>query len=96
MLKTLQFFWGVERYSYRPFYPTPQCFFWNYRETGCARHSWFDLLMQLHDDNGWYNFDDTRVSSINEEDVKTAAAYVLFYRRVCTVHSNNEGAAKGS
>lgn len=56
----------------------------------------YTAYVKLHDDNGWYNFDDTRVSSINEEDVKTAAAYVLFYRRVCTVHSNNEGAAKGS
>lgn len=38
--------------------------------------------MQLIDDNRWYNFDDSRVSPVNEADIKTSAAYVLFYRRV--------------
>ncbi|KAL6011281.1 hypothetical protein ACLOJK_001726 [Asimina triloba] len=36
----------------------------------------------LLDENRWYNFDDTHISPINEEDVRSAAAYVLFYRRV--------------
>ena len=38
--------------------------------------------MQLLDENRWYNFDDSHVSAINEEEVKSGAAYVLFYRRV--------------
>lgn len=40
--------------------------------------------LQLLDENRWYNFDDSHISPINEEDVKSAAAYVLFYRRVKT------------
>ncbi|CAK9160860.1 unnamed protein product [Ilex paraguariensis] len=35
-----------------------------------------------HGPNRWYNFDDSRVSSISEEQIKTSAAYVLFYKRV--------------
>ncbi|XVF24583.1 hypothetical protein REPUB_Repub13aG0140400 [Reevesia pubescens] len=38
--------------------------------------------IKLLDENRWYNFDDSHISPINEEDVKSAAAYVLFYRRV--------------
>lgn len=38
--------------------------------------------MQLLDENRWYNFDDSHISPISEDEVKTAAAYVLFYRRV--------------
>lgn len=30
----------------------------------------------------WYDFDDSHVSPISEEKIKTSAAYVLFYRRV--------------
>lgn len=37
--------------------------------------------LQLLDDNRWYNFDDSHISHINEDDVKSGAAYVLFYRR---------------
>ncbi|PPD67322.1 hypothetical protein GOBAR_DD35803 [Gossypium barbadense] len=37
--------------------------------------------IKLLDENKWYNFDDSHISPINEEDVKSAAAYVLFYRR---------------
>ncbi|RVX23176.1 Ubiquitin carboxyl-terminal hydrolase 5 [Vitis vinifera] len=40
------------------------------------------ILLQLLDENRWYNFDDSHISAINEEDVKSAAAYVLFYKRV--------------
>ncbi|KAG6728941.1 ubiquitin carboxyl-terminal hydrolase 5 isoform X1 [Carya illinoinensis] len=40
--------------------------------------------IKLLDENRWYNFDDNHISHINEEEVKTAAAYVLFYRRVKT------------
>ncbi|XP_058093308.1 ubiquitin carboxyl-terminal hydrolase 5 isoform X1 [Magnolia sinica] len=38
--------------------------------------------IKLLDENRWYNFDDSHISPINEEDVKSSAAYVLFYRRV--------------
>ncbi|XP_068655113.1 ubiquitin carboxyl-terminal hydrolase 5 isoform X1 [Aristolochia californica] len=38
--------------------------------------------IKLLDENRWYNFDDSHISVINEEDVKSSAAYVLFYRRV--------------
>lgn len=40
--------------------------------------------LQLLDENRWYNFDDTHISAISEDEVNTAAAYVLFYRRVRT------------
>ncbi|GAA0154175.1 cysteine protease [Lithospermum erythrorhizon] len=32
--------------------------------------------------NLWYDFDDSHVSAINEDKIKTSAAYLLFYRRV--------------
>ncbi|CAO2144099.1 unnamed protein product [Urochloa humidicola] len=38
--------------------------------------------IKLLDENRWYNFDDSHVAAIDEDEVKTAAAYVLFYRRV--------------
>ena len=44
--------------------------------------------MQLVEDDNWYHFDDSHVSSVNEDAIRTSAAYVLFYRRVrgsCTV-----------
>lgn len=51
--------------------------------------------MQLLDENRWYNFDDAHISPINEEDVKSAAAYVLFYRRVKTVDAISNGENSG-
>lgn len=52
--------------------------------------------IKLLDENRWYNFDDSHISTINEEDVKSAAAYVLFYRRVKsdTLASDATGARK--
>ncbi|XP_050388033.1 ubiquitin carboxyl-terminal hydrolase 5 isoform X1 [Argentina anserina] len=38
--------------------------------------------IKLLDEDRWYSFDDSHISPINEEDVKSPAAYVLFYRRV--------------
>ncbi|KAL4578562.1 hypothetical protein LXL04_014686 [Taraxacum kok-saghyz] len=35
-----------------------------------------------HDGDRWYDFDDSRVSPIDEDRIKTSAAYVLFYRRL--------------
>lgn len=38
-----------------------------------------------HGGHRWYDFDDSHVYPINEDKVKTGAAYVLFYRRVADV-----------
>ena len=38
--------------------------------------------MQLTKGNRWYQFDDSHVSPINDDSLRTPAAYVLFYRRV--------------
>lgn len=38
-----------------------------------------------HGGDQWYDFDDSRVSPIPEDKIKTSAAYVLFYRRVVDV-----------
>ncbi|XVF41010.1 hypothetical protein PTKIN_Ptkin01aG0246200 [Pterospermum kingtungense] len=46
--------------------------------------------IKLLDENRWYNFDDSHISPINEEDVKSAAAYVLFYRRVKSDNSASD------
>ncbi|CAN1139102.1 Ubiquitin carboxyl-terminal hydrolase 9 [Linum perenne] len=42
----------------------------------------YTAYAKLIDENRWYNFDDSRVTPVNESDIKTSAAYVLFYRRV--------------
>lgn len=38
--------------------------------------------VQLIDDNKWYHFDDSHVSLVTEAEIKSSAAYVLFYQRV--------------
>lgn len=48
--------------------------------------------IKLLDENKWYNFDDSHISPINEDDVKSSAAYVLFYRRVKPDASTSNGA----
>lgn len=54
-------------------------------ETAFLRSKLFcSPTLQLIDDNRWYSFDDSRVSPVNEAEIKTSAAYVLFYRRVKT------------
>ncbi|MCL7028140.1 hypothetical protein MKW94_026715 [Papaver nudicaule] len=35
-----------------------------------------------HGGNQWFDFDDSHVSAVSEDKIKTSAAYVLFYRRV--------------
>ncbi|KAK9951288.1 hypothetical protein M0R45_006743 [Rubus argutus] len=52
--------------------------------------------IKLLDENRWYSFDDSHISPINEEDVKSAAAYVLFYRRVKTEDSSVTNGALSS
>ncbi|CAK7342097.1 unnamed protein product [Dovyalis caffra] len=45
---------------------------------GCGHYdSFIDLGYRR-----WYEFNDSRVSPVREDDIKTSAAYVLFYRRV--------------
>ncbi|KAJ7517420.1 hypothetical protein O6H91_21G023400 [Diphasiastrum complanatum] len=41
----------------------------------------YTAYAKLLDDNKWYRFDDSNVSGVSEEEIKTTAAYVLFYRR---------------
>ena len=52
--------------------------------------------MQLLDENRWYNFDDSHISPINKEDVKSGAAYVLFYKRVKTDDASVSNGAQSS
>ncbi|KAH0926393.1 hypothetical protein HID58_018649 [Brassica napus] len=42
----------------------------------------YTAYAKLMDENKWYEFDDSRVSPIDEPKIKSPAAYVLFYRRV--------------
>ncbi|KAG8658980.1 ubiquitin carboxyl-terminal hydrolase 9 isoform X2 [Manihot esculenta] len=42
----------------------------------------YTAFAKLIDDNRWYNFDDSYVSPVNEADIRTSAAYVLFYGRI--------------
>ncbi|VYS62217.1 unnamed protein product [Arabidopsis thaliana] len=42
----------------------------------------YTAYAKLIDDNKWYHFDDSHVSSVNESEIRNSAAYVLFYRRV--------------
>ncbi|KAL1802822.1 hypothetical protein ACET3Z_031469 [Daucus carota] len=42
----------------------------------------YSAYSKLIDDDRWYHFDDSHVSPVSEADIRTSAAYVLFYRRV--------------
>ncbi|KAF5734371.1 Ubiquitin carboxyl-terminal hydrolase 10 [Tripterygium wilfordii] len=42
----------------------------------------YTAYAKLINDNRWYHFDDTHVSPVTEADIRTSAAYVLFYKRV--------------
>lgn len=42
----------------------------------------YTACIKLLDENRWYNFNDSHISPINEEELKSAAAHLLFYRRV--------------
>ncbi|KAL3742844.1 hypothetical protein ACJRO7_018193 [Eucalyptus globulus] len=44
----------------------------------------YTAYAKLIDENRWYHFDDSHVSPVGEADVKTSAAYLLFYQRVKT------------
>ncbi|KZV22450.1 ubiquitin carboxyl-terminal hydrolase 9 [Dorcoceras hygrometricum] len=42
----------------------------------------YSAYCKLIDDRSWYHFDDSHVSAVSESEIKTSAAYVLFYQRV--------------
>ncbi|XP_012569950.1 ubiquitin carboxyl-terminal hydrolase 10-like isoform X2 [Cicer arietinum] len=42
----------------------------------------YTAYAKLIDENKWYHFDDSHVSPVNEAEIKSSAAYVLFYQRV--------------
>lgn len=42
----------------------------------------YTAYAKLIDENRWYHFDDSHVSSVSEAEIRTAAAYLLFYQRV--------------
>ncbi|VAH03731.1 unnamed protein product [Triticum turgidum subsp. durum] len=42
----------------------------------------YSAYAKLIEEDSWYHFDDSHVSSVNEEETGTSAAYLLFYRRV--------------
>jgi ubiquitin C-terminal hydrolase len=48
-------------------------------------------LVQLIDENRWYHFDDSHVSPVNEAEIRTSAAYLLFYQRVKTESRSEAG-----
>lgn len=50
----------------------------HYGSLGGGHYTAFVQLGQ----NQWYEFDDSHVSPVAEEQIKTSAAYVLFYRRI--------------
>uniref|UniRef100_A0A452Y8C0 USP domain-containing protein n=1 Tax=Aegilops tauschii subsp. strangulata TaxID=200361 RepID=A0A452Y8C0_AEGTS len=42
----------------------------------------YSAYAKLIEEDSWYHFDDSHVSTVNEEETRTSAAYLLFYRRV--------------
>ncbi|KAM7256828.1 hypothetical protein ACFE04_012569 [Oxalis oulophora] len=42
----------------------------------------YTAYAKLSKDTSWYHFDDSHVSPVKESDIKTPAAYLLFYQRV--------------
>ncbi|XP_022735791.1 ubiquitin carboxyl-terminal hydrolase 9-like [Durio zibethinus] len=53
----------------------------------------YTAYAKLIDENRWYHFDDSHVSPVNESDIKTSAAYLLFYKRVKTESQVEAGEA---
>lgn len=42
----------------------------------------YSAYAKLIDEDRWYHFDDSHVSPVSESEIRTSAAYVLFYRRM--------------
>ncbi|CAN1254804.1 Ubiquitin carboxyl-terminal hydrolase 10 [Linum perenne] len=53
----------------------------------------YTAYAKLTDEDRWYNFDDSRVTPVDESEIRSSAAYVLFYRRV--KHHTQEEASVG-
>lgn len=51
----------------------------------------YTAYAKMIDDERWYHFDDSHVSPVSESDIRTSAAYVLFYRRVKSDAKPNNG-----
>ncbi|KAK9161091.1 hypothetical protein Syun_007432 [Stephania yunnanensis] len=51
----------------------------------------YTAYVKLVEGNRWYDFDDANVHSISEDDIRTRAAYVLFYRRVKVESQEDRG-----
>ncbi|KAL0904858.1 hypothetical protein M5K25_027016 [Dendrobium thyrsiflorum] len=49
----------------------------------------YTAYAKLIEEDSWYHFDDSHVSPVSEDSIKTSAAYVLFYRRKEIDSSNN-------
>ncbi|KAK8512013.1 hypothetical protein V6N12_074697 [Hibiscus sabdariffa] len=62
----------------------------HYGELGGGHYTAYAKLI---DENRWYHFDDSHVSPVNESDIKTSAAYLLFFKRVRTVSKAEKGEA---
>lgn len=48
----------------------------------------YTAYVKLLEEDCWYNYDDSHVSPVSENEIKTAAAYVLFYRKVRRENGN--------
>lgn len=55
----------------------------------------YSAYCKLSVDNNWYHFDDSHVSPANESEIKSSAAYVLFYQRVKKATANSNGSKVG-
>ncbi|GAB4858108.1 ubiquitin-specific protease ubp10 [Ancistrocladus abbreviatus] len=55
----------------------------------------YTAYAKLIDENKWYHFDDSHVSPVSEDGIKTSAAYVLFYRRVRGVKMERGESSQG-
>ncbi|KAE8055031.1 hypothetical protein FH972_011901 [Carpinus fangiana] len=51
----------------------------------------YTAYAKLIDENRWYHFDDSHVSPVNEAEIRTSAAYLLFYQRVKTEPRSEAG-----
>ncbi|PKI64379.1 hypothetical protein CRG98_015239 [Punica granatum] len=48
----------------------------------------YTAYAKLIDENRWYHFDDSHVSPVGDAEIRTAAAYLLFYQRVKATDRN--------
>lgn len=51
----------------------------------------YSAYAKLVEEDRWYHFDDAHVTPVSEGDIRTSAAYLLFYQRVKTTNKPNGG-----